>query len=88
MNDPKPAVTLDEIRDLVRHLPGPDLEAGTAVRLRDQQLTKPPGALGRLEDIAHWMASWQGRHPPELRHPRVAVFVGNHGVAAARPVSA
>ncbi|MCB9947800.1 MAG: nicotinate-nucleotide--dimethylbenzimidazole phosphoribosyltransferase [Rhodospirillaceae bacterium] len=88
MNDPKPAVTLDEIRDLVRHLPGPDLEAGTAVRLRDRQLTKPPGALGRLEDIAHWMAIWQGRHPPQLRHPRVAVFAGNHGVAAARPVSA
>ncbi|WP_342241851.1 nicotinate-nucleotide--dimethylbenzimidazole phosphoribosyltransferase [Inquilinus sp. OTU3971] len=80
--------TLDEIRALLRHLPGPDLEAGTAVRERDRQLTKPPGSLGRLEDLAEWMAVWQGRHPPQLRRPRVAVFAGNHGVAVAQGVSA
>ena len=34
------------------------------------------------------MGCWQGRHPPQLRHPRVAVFAGNHGVAIARRVSA
>ena len=88
MNDLKPAITFDEIRDLARHLPGPDLEAGTAVRMRDRELTKPAGSLGKLEEIADWMACWQGRHPPELRHPRVTVFAGNHGVATARPVSA
>lgn len=80
--------TLDEIRALLRHLPGPDLEAGTAVRERDRQLTKPPGSLGRLEDLVEWMAVWQGRHPPQLRRPRVAVFAGNHGVAVAQGVSA
>lgn len=80
--------TLDEIRALLRHLPGPDLEAGTAVRERDRQLTKPPGSLGRLEDLAEWMAVWQGKHPPQLRRPRVAVFAGNHGVAVAQGVSA
>ncbi len=84
----RPAVTLAEMREIVRRLPGPDLEAGTAVRFREQHLAKPPGALGRLEDISYWMACWQSRHPPELRRPRVAVFAGNHGVAAARPVSA
>ncbi len=88
MNERKPAVTFEDIRDLARHLPGPDLEAGTAARLRERELTKPPGALGKLEEIAFWMACWQAKHPPELRHPRVAVFAGNHGVAAARPVSA
>jgi nicotinate-nucleotide--dimethylbenzimidazole phosphoribosyltransferase len=50
-------------------------------------LTKPPGALGRLEELAAWMAAWQDRHPPTLRRPRVAVFAGNHGIAA-RGVSA
>lgn len=80
--------TLDEIRALLRHLPGPDLEAGTAVRERDRQLTKPPGSLGRLEDLVEWMAVWQGKHPPQLRRPRVAVFAGNHGVAVAQGVSA
>ncbi len=87
MPEPTAAIRLDEIRDLARNLPGPDLEAGTAARHREAQLTKPAGSLGRLEEIAYWMACWQGRHPPELRHPRVAVFAGNHGVAA-RGVSA
>lgn len=88
MTEPSPAIRFDEIRELIRNLPGPDLEAGTAVRQRDRQLVKPRGALGRLEDIAFFMASWQGQAPPRLRHPRIAVFAGNHGVAAAKPVSA
>jgi nicotinate-nucleotide--dimethylbenzimidazole phosphoribosyltransferase len=88
MTDRQPAVTLDEMRDIVRHMPPPDLEAGTAARAREAQLTKPAGSLGRLEEIAYWMACWQGRHPPRLRHPRIAVFAANHGVAAARGVSA
>src|SRR5437588_4469828 len=77
-----PAVSLDEIRGLMTHLPGPDLEAATAAALRERQLTKPAGALGRLEELAAWLASWQGRHPPTLNHPRTIVFAGNHGVAA------
>ncbi|NNG03659.1 MAG: nicotinate-nucleotide--dimethylbenzimidazole phosphoribosyltransferase [Inquilinus sp.] len=88
MSAPSPAVTLAEMRDLARNLPGPDLEAGTAARERERRLTKPAGALGRLEEVAYWMACWQGRHPPELRHPRVAVFAANHGVARDRGVSA
>ena len=78
---------LDEIRGLLAHLPGPDLDAGSAAALRERQLTKPAGALGRLEELAVWLATWQGRHPPALRHPRTVVFAGNHGVAA-RGVSA
>lgn len=88
MTDPSPAISFDEIRDLIRNLPGPDLEAGTAVRERDRRLVKPRGALGQLEEIAFFMASWQGKAPPQLRHPRIAVFAGNHGVADAHPVSA
>ncbi len=84
---PEPIASLDEIRALSEHLPGPDLEAGTAAALRQAQLTKPAGALGRLEDLAVWLASWQARHPPRLDHPRTIVFAGNHGVAA-RGVSA
>lgn len=87
MSNPHPAGTLDEIRALIRELPGPDLEAGSAAAERQRQLTKPRGALGRLEDVAEWMATWQGRHPPALRRPRVSVFAANHGVAA-RGVSA
>lgn len=88
MSDPQPGITFDEIIEVVRRFPGPDLEAGTAMRERDRLLTKPRGSLGRLEDIAYWMACWQGKAPPQCRHPRVAVFAANHGVAGARRVSA
>jgi hypothetical protein len=84
---PEIPANLDEFRALFAHLPGPDLEAGTAAALRERQLTKPAGALGRLEELSHWLATWQGRHPPRLDHPRTSVFAGNHGVAA-RGVSA
>jgi nicotinate-nucleotide--dimethylbenzimidazole phosphoribosyltransferase len=83
----EPAVSLDEIRALLAQLPGPDLEAGTAAVARQAQLTKPPGSLGRLEELAIWLATWQARHPPRIDHPRTVVFAGNHGVAA-RGVSA
>src|SRR5438045_7822681 len=82
-----PVAHLDEIRELLAHLPGPDLDAGTAAAARQAQLTKPAGSLGRLEDLAIWLATWQARHPPRLEHPRTLVFAANHGVAA-RGVSA
>jgi nicotinate-nucleotide--dimethylbenzimidazole phosphoribosyltransferase len=87
MAEEKPRASLDEMRSLMAHLPGPDLEAGTAAASREAQLTKPAGALGRLEELTQWMATWQGKHPPTAAHPRTAVFAGNHGVAA-RGVSA
>jgi nicotinate-nucleotide--dimethylbenzimidazole phosphoribosyltransferase len=55
--------------------------------LRQQNLTKPPGSLGRLEEFAIWLAQWQGRDRPRLDRVTIAVFAGNHGVAA-RGVSA
>jgi len=83
----EPTASLDEMRSLLAHLPGPDLEAGAAAAARQSQLTKPAGSLGRLEELAVWLATWQARHPPQLDHPRTVVFAGNHGVAA-RGVSA
>jgi nicotinate-nucleotide--dimethylbenzimidazole phosphoribosyltransferase len=81
------AAPFAEIRELLTRLPGPDETAGEAVRARQAELTKPPGSLGRLEELAHWLARWQGRELPRLDHPRIAVFAGNHGIAA-RGVSA
>jgi nicotinate-nucleotide--dimethylbenzimidazole phosphoribosyltransferase len=87
MAEDKPLATLDEMRALIADLPGPDLDAGTAAAAREAQLTKPAGALGRLEELTQWLATWQAKHPPTMAHPRTAVFAGNHGVAA-RGVSA
>ena len=73
---------LSEIRALLQRMPPADKAAAEAVAARQEQLTKPPGSLGRLEELAAWLAAWQGRARPRLEHPRIAVFVGNHGVAA------
>ena len=86
MNAPNPP-SFDEMRRILRDLPGPDQEAQTKVVQRQTELTKPPGSLGRLEEIAEWLAAWQGRASPRVERPRIAVFVGTHGVAA-RGVSA
>lgn len=82
-----PPTTFDEMRRILRDLPGPDVEARTQVLRRQAELTKPAGSLGRLEEIAEWLAAWQGRANPRVERPRIAVFAGAHGVAA-RGVSA
>ncbi len=68
------------VRALCRALPGPDRDAAAAVRARQDRLTKPPGSLGRLEDLVAWLASWQRRAMPRLDRVEVLVFAGSHGV--------
>jgi nicotinate-nucleotide--dimethylbenzimidazole phosphoribosyltransferase len=77
-----PARPFDDIRALLKAMPGPDEAAAAAVRARDAELTKPAGALGRLEEIVAWLAAWQGAAQPHVDRPLVAVFAGNHGVVA------
>lgn len=79
--------TLDELRALMAQMPGQDSAAVAGAQARNGQLTKPPGALGRLEDLAIWYAGWRGDARPSINAPQVIVFAGNHGVAA-RGVSA
>ena len=73
------ALPFDDIRALFNSLPGPDTHAAQQVSERDAQLTKPPGALGKLEELAEWLAAWTGRKP-QITRPMVAIFAGNHGV--------
>ncbi|MEG3082244.1 nicotinate-nucleotide--dimethylbenzimidazole phosphoribosyltransferase [Sphingomonas sp. PB2P12] len=68
-------------------LPQPDEAARRAAALRQDSLTKPRGSLGRLEDIAIFLAGWQGHARPRLDRVAGIVFAGNHGVVA-RGVSA
>jgi len=68
-------------------LPAADAGAIAAAAARQAQLTKPAGSLGRLEEIALFMARWSGREIPALDHLQGIVFAGNHGIAA-RGVSA
>ena len=68
--------------DLLTDLPGPDRAAADAAAAREGMLTKPPGSLGRLEEVTAWMAAWQGRATPKADKVQALVFVGNHGVTA------
>lgn len=68
-------------------IPVPDARAETAARARQQQLTKPPGSLGRLEDVACWFAARLRNPVPQITHSEIFVFAADHGVAA-RGVSA
>uniref|UniRef100_UPI0025C65693 nicotinate-nucleotide--dimethylbenzimidazole phosphoribosyltransferase n=1 Tax=Bradyrhizobium sp. TaxID=376 RepID=UPI0025C65693 len=79
--------SLDDIRAFCRDLPIGDAGAADAAARRQQMLTKPPGSLGRLEELAIWLARWQRRGIPDLERVTVAVFAGNHGIAV-RGVSA
>ncbi len=81
------AQSFNEIRALTTNLPPAAEDCAAAVRVRQAELTKPAGALGRLEEIVEFLAAWQGRRVPSLEHLLVLVFAGNHGVVA-RGVSA
>src|SRR5262249_15433522 len=74
--------SLDELRAACLDLPPGDLKAAAAAAERQSQLTKPPGSLGRLEDVVVWLAQWQGRRLPRLRRVDILVFAGKHGVTA------
>ena len=82
MNKMPTITTLDDVRQILTELPGPDVEAARAAQAREPQLTKPAGSLGRLEQLAAWTATWQGRYPPRMTNPNAHVFAGNHGVVA------
>lgn len=84
---PPEAPSLDDARKLLTELPGPETAARDAAAERQANLVKPVGSLGRLEELAVWLAAWQGHPTPRLERPRIAVYAGNHGVAA-RGVSA
>src|SRR3984893_14410775 len=73
--------SLDDIRAFCRDLPEGDGRMADAAARRQQMLTKPPGSLGRLEELAIWLARWQRRERPQLDRVTIAVFAGNHGVA-------
>jgi nicotinate-nucleotide--dimethylbenzimidazole phosphoribosyltransferase len=79
--------TLDAFREALKAAPNPDVSAQSGAEARNGQLTKPPGALGRLEALAIWYAGWRADPRPRLTTPQVLIFAGNHGVTA-RGVSA
>ena len=79
--------SLDTLRAACLDLPAGSDDDAAAAAARQDTLTKPQGSLGRLEELAVWLARWQGRAMPRLDKVEVIVFAGSHGVTA-RGVSA
>jgi nicotinate-nucleotide--dimethylbenzimidazole phosphoribosyltransferase len=79
--------SLDALRSACQDLSPGDDDAAAGALARQDTLTKPQGSLGRLEEIAAWLARWQGRAMPKLDRVQIVVFAGSHGVTA-RGVSA
>ena len=57
-----------------------DLDASKAAEARQGMLTKPPGALGRLEAVAIRLAGLQGRERPGVGAVEIVVYAADHGV--------
>ena len=74
----------EEVGRLRAGAPGPDEGAAAAVAERAGQVLRPAGALARLDELAVWLAAWQGTERPAVRHPAAVVFAADHGVAGER----
>lgn len=74
--------SLEDFRVQLKSMPDTDQAALSEATERNGQLTKPPGALGRLEELAIWFAGWRGNPRPSLDVAQIVIFAGNHGVTA------
>ena len=79
--------SLAEILATCCHKPQADADLAMAASRRNLELTKPPGSLGMLEDLAIWYASWRGDDLAGIERIQAVVFAGNHGISS-RGVSA
>lgn len=82
MSDLLPAPSFADLHRRLASLPAPDAAAARAAQARQNSLTKPPGSLGRLEDLAIFMAGWLGTDRPRIARAQALVFAGNHGICA------
>jgi nicotinate-nucleotide--dimethylbenzimidazole phosphoribosyltransferase len=72
--------SFSELRAACLDLPHGNHAAREVAVARQAALTKPPDSLGRLEEVAAFLAHWQGCSPPRLQRVEILVFAGNHGV--------
>lgn len=75
-------INIQNLFDNKTPLKAQDAKSVQAATERQAQLTKPQGSLGRLEEIAIFMAGWQGKEKPTISNGYCLVFAGNHGITA------
>jgi nicotinate-nucleotide--dimethylbenzimidazole phosphoribosyltransferase len=73
---------MDPLSKVRSAITAPHIAAAEAARRHLDALSKPPGSLGRLEDLGVRLAAITGRCPPRIEHPVVFTLAADHGVAA------
>ncbi len=71
--------SLDRVLKAIKPL---DTSAMAAAQSRQNSLTKPPGSLGRLEELSIQLAGIQGKPIPQIAHKAIITMAGDHGVVA------
>ena len=75
-------MTRNELLQYIAKIPAADAAAMDAAAKRQAALAKPPGSLGRLEEISIRLAGLTGSIRNEVKHCRILVFAADNGVVA------
>ncbi len=73
---------MDRLRQTIEMIKPLDKVAVAEARSRQETLTKPPGSLGRLEELSIQLAGVQGKARPGIKDKAMIVMAGDHGVVA------
>ena len=73
---------MNRLTDTIRMIKPPDKRAMSQAQSRQDTLTKPPGSLGRLEELSVQLAGIQGRAIPQIKDKAIIIMAGDHGVVA------
>ncbi len=71
-----------DLQSLIDAIPPLDVTAMEAAASRQKTLTKPPGSLGRLEQLSVHLAGIMATPRPQIRHKVIVTMAGDHGVVA------
>lgn len=74
--------SLSQLASPAAQMPQADAAAIKGAIARQNSLTKPPGSLGKLEELAVFMAGWRGTARPAIASAQAVIFAGNHGICA------
>ena len=73
---------MNKLQDIIARIKPLDRAAMDSAFARQNTLTKPPGSLGRLEELSAQLAGIQGKPLPQVTHKAIITMAGDHGVVA------
>ncbi len=71
---------MEALNRTLREIQRVDSSLKGAIQEKLDRLTKPPGSLGRLEEVAVWYGTARGEIKPSLQKKAVVVFAADHGI--------